>query len=168
MLVADEGHVAVHLFRVVPDGLEQAGDGGNGVGLGQRGGDDVGVLVIGVCRSQRVELIDAVGVLLLHQSVAGELPDDVLGSHQKRGVVGVGAIQRELHAAIHGQGVAPPAVGDGTLRIGGAVGLGGVVVPQISMSRPPVKRTLPACGIIHAVAEDAASSSSMNCWYAFA
>lgn len=84
----------------------------------------------GVCGGQGVELVDAVGVLLLHQGVAGEFPDHVFGSHQEGGVVGVGAVQGELHAAVHGQRVALPAVGHGALGEGGAVCLGGVVVAQ--------------------------------------
>ena len=130
VLVADEGHIAVHLLRVVTDGLQQAADGGDGVGLGQRGGDDVGSIVGRVAVGQLVQAVDAVSVLLLHQGVAGELTDDVLGGDQKTGVVGVGAVQRELHAAVHGQGVAFPAVGHGALRVSGAVGLARVIVAE--------------------------------------
>ena len=74
--------------------------------------------------------MDAVHVLLLHQGVAGELPDDVLGGDQEGGVAGVHAVQGELDAPVHGQRVGIPGVGDGAAGEGGAVGLAGLVGAQ--------------------------------------
>ena len=130
ILVGNERHIAVHDLRVVAHGLQKAADLLDDVALGERRGHDVRSLVGGVGVRQRIELLDAVSVLLLHERVSRELADHILRGGKEIGVVGTGAVERELHAAVHRQGVGRPVVRDRAAGVGAAVALGGVVVAQ--------------------------------------